>query len=197
MPLTLVEMTHSALPGVTKTTSLNAYRYAYFPEGWRSADDPEWTGQGSEAPNPHVGDNTLHGGGIELAYAQRTSNSSALAVNSLTMAAVPSLVVTVPTLLRPVHLHGHVHLTHSVAAATSAALFASVGETNLLNARGPAYVTHRATANFVTSKPFHRIPAGSPETQWQIFVTGTASPDGNVTCIASSIAPSSIRAVTA
>jgi hypothetical protein len=188
--LTLVEMTHSALPGVTKTVSLNAYRYAYYPEGWRSADDPEWTGQGSEAPNPHVGDNTLHGGGIEGTSAQRTSNSSALSVNAFTMAAVPSLVVTVPSLLRPIYLFGHVHLTHSVASATSAAMFAAVGETNAANARGPAYVTHRATADFVTSKPFHRIPAGAAETQWQVFVT--AATTGNVTCIASAIAPSSI-----
>lgn len=194
MPLTLVEMTHSALPGVTKTTSLNAYRYAYFPEGWRSADDPEWTGQGSEAPNPHVGDNTLHGGGIEGGYAERTSNSSALAVNAFTMAAVPSLVVTVPTLLRPVYLHGHVHLTHSVASATAAAMFAAVGATDASTARGPAYTTHRATADFVTSKPFYRIPAGQPEKQWQVFVTAPTA--GNVTCIASTLAPSSIRWVT-
>jgi hypothetical protein len=188
-------MTHSALPGVEKTASLNAYRYAWYPEGWRSADDPGWTGGGSVAPTPHVGDNTLHGGGTELAYAARTSSSSALAVNIFTMAAVPSLVITVPTQLRPVYLMAQVHLTHSVASATSAALFAAVGTTDLANARGPAYVSHRATADFATSRPFHRIPAGSPTTQWQVFVTAPTS--GNVTCIASTAAPSSIRAVTA
>jgi hypothetical protein len=188
--VTLVDMTHEDLPGVTKTTSLNAYRYGWFPVGWRSADDPEWTGPGSEAPNQHIGDNTLHGGGTEGQRAERTSNSSALAVTVFTMAAVPSLVVTVPTLLRPVYLMGHVHLTHSVNSATSAALFAPVGETSLSNARGPAYVTHRATADFVTAKPLHRIPAGSPQTQWQVFVTGSTS--GNVTCIATASVPSSV-----
>jgi hypothetical protein len=196
MTLTLVDMTHEDLPGVVKTTSINAYRYGgYYEEGWRSADDPEWTGQGSEAPNPHVGDNTLHGGGIEIAYAQRTTNSSALAVSAITMAAVPSLVVTVPALLRPIYLLGQVHLTHSVASATAAAIFAPVGETSVLNARGPGYTTHRATADFATSYPFHRIAAGAAETQWQVFVTAPTT--GNVTCIASSIAPSSIRAVPA
>jgi hypothetical protein len=188
--VTLVDMTHEDQPGVIRTTSLNAYRYGYYPVGWRSADDPEWTGAGSEAPNQHIGDTTLHGGGIEGQMASRTTNSSALAVTAFTMAAVPSLVVTVPTLLRPVYLMAQVHLTHSVASATSAAMFAAVGETSVANARGPAYVTHRATADFVTSRPFHRIPAGSAETQWQVFVTAPTS--GNVTCIASSVAPSSI-----
>lgn len=191
----LVTMTHSDLPGVEKEASLNAYRYAWFPEGWRSADDPGWTGEGSEAPTPHVGDNTLHGGGTELAFASRTTSSSALAVTVFTMAAVPSLVVTVPALLRPVYLMGQVHLTHSVASATSAALIAPVGSSSLNDARGPSYVTHRATADFVTSTPFYRIDPGSAETQWQVFVTAATS--GNVTCIASSTARSSIRAVTA
>lgn len=195
MSETLVVMTHSALPGVEKTASLNAYRYAWFPEGWRSADDPGWTGGGSEAPTPHVGDNTLHGGGTELGYASRTSNSSALSVNVFAMLPVPSLVVTVPTQLRPVYLTAQVHLTHSVASATSAALLAPVGETSLANARGPAYNTHRATADFVTSRPFHRIAPGTASTQWQVFVTAPTT--GNVTCIASTVAPSSIRAVTA
>lgn len=195
MSQTFVVMTHPNLPGVEKTASLDAYRYAWYPEGWRSADDPEWTGAGSEAPTPHVGDNTLHGGGIELGFAARTTNSSALSVNVLTMAAVPSLVVTVPTLNRPVYLIGQVHLTHSVASATSAALLAPVGSSSLGSARGPDYVTHRATADFVTSKPFYRIDAGTAETQWQVFVTAATS--GNVTCIASSTARSSLRAVTA
>lgn len=194
MPLTLVEMTHSALPGVTKTTSLNAYRYAYFPEGWRSDNDPEWTGAGSEAPNPHVGDNTLHGGGIEVDYAEITANTSPLAISTLTLTAIAGLVVTVPTLLRPVYLAAQVHMRHSVASATAAALFARVGETNLNNARGPAYVTHRATGANVTACAFYRVPAGTTAGDWQVFLTGDA---GNVTVIASTIAPSSIRAVTA
>lgn len=191
----LVTMTHSALPGVTKTVSRTAYRYAWYPEGWRSAGDPGWTGPGSQAPTtPHNTDSTLHGGGTEVGFASRTSNSNALAVTVLTMAAVPSLVVTVPPQARPVYLIGQVHLAHSVASATSAAIFAPVGSSALSSARGPCYVTHRATADFVTAQPFHRIAPGTAETQWQVFVTAPTS--GNVTCIASSIAPSSIRAVT-
>jgi hypothetical protein len=195
MTLTLVDMTHSALPGVVKTTSINAYRYAYYPEGWRSADDPEWTGAGSEAPTPHVGDNTQHGGGIEIDYAEITANSSALAVTALTMVAVPGLVVTVPALLRPTYLVGQVHLRSSTASSTCSAMLALVGETNLLNARGPSYTTHRATADPVTSTPFHRLPSGYAGGDWQVFVTATASL--NVTVVASSIAPSSIRLVAA
>lgn len=181
MTLTLVDMTHEDLPGVTKTTSLNAYRYGYYPEGWRSADDPEWTGAGSLAPNQHIGDNTLHGGGIEGQYAEITTNTGNLAVTALSMTAVPGLVVTTPALQRPIYLHANVHMRHSVAAASSAALFASVGETSIVNGRGPSYITHRATAQPVTARPFFRIPAGFGQTQWQVFVTGDS---GNIIAVA-------------
>jgi hypothetical protein len=196
MAVTLVDMTHEDLPGVTKTTSLNAYRYGWYPEGWRSADDPEWTGPGSEAPNQHIGDNTLHGGGVEGGYAERTTDTGNLAVTALSMTAVPSLVVTVPTLLRPVYLHGHITMRHSVASATSTALFAPAGSSSLSDGRGPAYVTHRATADEATAYPFYRIPAGSAQTQWQVFVSGKTS--GNVVVVGTAnSAKSSIRWVPA
>lgn len=182
MTVTLVEMTHEDLPGVTKTTSLNAYRYGYFPVGWRSADDPEWDGAGTEAPLPHIGDTTQHGGGIEGQYAEITANTGNLAVTGISMTAVPGLVVTIPQLDRPIYLCGHVHLRHSVAAASAAALFAPVGETSVANGRGPGYTTHRDTGTPVTSKPFVRLSAGFASTQWQVFVTGATS--GNVIVVA-------------
>jgi hypothetical protein len=48
--VTYVTMTHSELPGVTKVVNILAYRYAYYDEGWRSADDPAWTGSGDTPP---------------------------------------------------------------------------------------------------------------------------------------------------
>jgi hypothetical protein len=197
MPLTLVDMTHEDLPGVTKTTSLNAYRYGgYYDHGWRSADDPEWTGQGSEAPNPHVGDNTLHGGGIEGQYAEITTNTGNLAVTAFTMTAVPGLVITVPELLRPIYLVGQIHLRHSVAAASAAALFAPVGSSSLSDGVGPDYTTHRDVAVPVTAHPFYRLPAGRASAQWQAYVTGAVS--GNVIVVANTNKiPSSVRWVTA
>lgn len=195
MPLALVTMTHSALPGVTKgPVSRKAYRSAWYDVGWRSPEDPDWSGMGSVIDTAHQTDNSLHGGGVEEGYAERTTDTGNLAVTVFTMTAVPSLIVTVPVVDRPVYLHGHVHVRHSVAAATSAVLFAPVGSSSITDARGPAYVTHRATGSFVTAKPFHRIPPGGGGQQWQVFVTGDS---GNVVVVASSAAPSSVRAETA
>ncbi len=196
MSVTLVDMTHEDLPGVTKTTSLNAYRYGYYPVGWRSADDPSWTGPGSEAPNQHIGDTSLHGGGIEGQSAEITANTGNLAVTAISMTAVPGLVVTVPELLRPIYLTGHVHMRHSVAAASAAALFAPAGSSSISDGVGPGYTTHRDTAQPVTAQPYYRIPAGTPSQQWQVFVTGATS--GNVIVVAnSSKIASSIRWVAA
>jgi GDSL-like Lipase/Acylhydrolase family len=52
--VTLVTMTHSELPGVSKVVNILAYRYAYYDEGWRSADDPEWTGTDPDVPLPSL-----------------------------------------------------------------------------------------------------------------------------------------------
>lgn len=194
MPLTLVIMTHSSFPGVEKPASLTAYRTIWYFRGWRSDDDPEYHGEGTAAPTPHVGDNTLHGGGTEIDYAEITADTSALAVTGLSMAAVPGLTVTVPALLRPVYLVGCVHMRHSVASATSDAVFAPVGSSSIAAARGPSYVTHRATGDPVTAVPFYRIPPATAG-EWQVFVSATTG--GNVTVVASAVAQSSIRAVTA
>lgn len=197
MSLTLVDMTNSTLPGVTKTTSLNAYRYGgYYEAGWRSADDPEWTGQGSEAPNPHVGDNTLHGGGTEIDYAAITSDVGSLsAPNGFGFAAVAGLVVSVPAgLLRPVYLEAHVNMLSSTASSTVAATFAPVGTAadGLAAGRGIHYVTTRATADEVTSKPSHRLPAGTGG-NWQVYVASKQSV--TITVKASVLAVSYIRAI--
>lgn len=53
----LVTMTHEDLPGVEKTVEQNAYRYAWFPEGWRSEDDPDWDG----VPPDEQPRSTFHG----------------------------------------------------------------------------------------------------------------------------------------
>lgn len=55
LAVTLVTMTHDDLPGVTKTVNILAYRYAYYDEGWRSSDDPDWTGEDPEVPQPSLG----------------------------------------------------------------------------------------------------------------------------------------------
>jgi hypothetical protein len=191
----LVTMTHEDLPGVEREASLNAYRYAWYPEGWRSADDPSWTGQGSEAPTPHVGDNSLHGGGTEIDYAEITSNASGVAVSALSYAAVPGLVLNVPSgLLRPVYLQGHVRMVSSTASSTVAATFAPVGSSNLADGRGIAYQTTRATSDPVTSAPFLRLPAGTGG-DWQIYVAATGSV--TITVQASTQGVSSCRAFTA
>lgn len=194
MSVTLVEMTHEDLPGVTKPTSLNAYRYGYYPVGWRSADDPEWNGNGTEAPVPHVGDNTLHGGGTEIDAAQITSDVGSLAVSVLSYAAVAGLVVAVPAgLLRPVYLTANVHILSSTASSTVAATFAPVGSSSLLDGRGISYRTTRATTDEVTANPLHRLPAGTGG-NWQVYVAGKASL--TLTVKASTQAVSSVRAIT-
>lgn len=195
MSQVLVTMTHSQLPGVTKEASLNAYRYAWYPEGWRSADDPGWTGQASEAPTPHAGDNSLHGGGTEIDYAERTTDVGSLSVSVLSYAAVAGLVVSVPSgLLRPVYLMANVHILSSTASATVGATFAPVGSSTLTDGRGLSYRTTRATADEVTSNPFHRLPAGTGG-NWQVYVAGKATL--TLTCKSSTQAISSIRAFTA
>lgn len=52
---TFVTMTHEDLPGVTKVVNILAYRYAYYDDGWRSSDDPDWTGADAETPQPSLG----------------------------------------------------------------------------------------------------------------------------------------------
>lgn len=195
MSVTLVDMTHEDLPGVVKTTSLNAYRFGYYPVGWRSADDPEWAGVGTEVPTPHVGDTTLHGGGIEVDHAEITADVGSLSVTALTFTAVAGLVVAVPAgLARPVHLSANVHILSSTASSTVAATFAPVGSSSLTAGRGISYRTTRATADEVTANPFHRLPAGTGG-NWQVFVAGKASL--TLTVKASTQGVSSVRAVTA
>lgn len=46
-----VTMTHVDLPGVAVDVAQNSYRYAWWPEGWRSADDPEWNGPPGHTPS--------------------------------------------------------------------------------------------------------------------------------------------------
>ncbi len=197
MSVTLVEMTHEDLPGVTKTTSLQSYRYGWYPVGWRSADDPEWTGQGTEAPSPHIGDNTLHGGGTEVDYAAITGDVGSLsALDGLGFAAVAGLVVSVPAgLLRPVWLEAHVNMLSSTASSTVAATFAPVGTASdgLAAGRGIHYVTTRATADEVTSKPSHRLPAGTGG-NWQVYVASKQVV--TITVKASTAAVSYIKATT-
>jgi len=40
----LVTMTHEDLPGVERVVTRDAYRWVWWTEGWRSDDDPDWSG---------------------------------------------------------------------------------------------------------------------------------------------------------
>lgn len=40
----LVTITHPDMPGAAAEVGVDAYRLVWYPEGWRSADDPVWTG---------------------------------------------------------------------------------------------------------------------------------------------------------
>jgi hypothetical protein len=52
---TLVEMTHTTLPGVEKTVNILAYRGIYYANGWRSLDDPDFTGEEDDPEPPSIG----------------------------------------------------------------------------------------------------------------------------------------------
>lgn len=199
---TLVSMTNSTLPGVVKIVNLNAYRYAWYDEGWRSADDPGWHGAGTEVDIPHAGDNSIHGGGIELDYADiGTSNKSYTATG---FALTEILRVTVPTLLRPVYLIAD--LATGPVTTTSGLNIALISQTNFLNALPIAVASKTRVLYSVPAigtepngRPLtisHRIPAGSVAEDWLLAASiasgaTTAQMIGNVntTC--------SLRAITA
>lgn len=52
--MTLVTMTHEDLPGVEHTASLQAYRNVWYANGWRSEDDPDFTGDPTTPAPPSV-----------------------------------------------------------------------------------------------------------------------------------------------
>lgn len=67
----------------------------------------------------HASDLLLHGGGIELDYADIVSDIVVTGTGS-TYAAIPGLVVTVPDVARPVYLYGQVSLTQQSGGPTAA-----------------------------------------------------------------------------
>ena len=61
----LVTMTHEDQPGVERVVTRNAYRWVWWTEGWRSTDDPDWSGPpptGTRSPGQTIQHNWVRDG---------------------------------------------------------------------------------------------------------------------------------------
>ena len=61
----LVTMTHHSQPGVERVVSRDAYRWVWWAEGWRSTDDPDWSGPpptGARSPGQTIQHNWVRDG---------------------------------------------------------------------------------------------------------------------------------------
>lgn len=168
----LVTMTHENLPGVTKVVPQASYRYTWWPEGWRSADDPDWVGPDLTPRVPHATDASLHGGGIELDYAE-IAEFEAFTATGFDTEQITGLTVAVPDIPRPAYLIADVRVgpvTTTSDLTMGLSPVAGTGSGGVAAARNgktlyavPA-VGVEAGGRAVTL--VHRLPAGTPAEDW-------------------------------
>jgi hypothetical protein len=143
----------------------------------------------------HAADDTLHGGGLEVDYAEITS-SVIVTGAAFSVAAVPGLQIDVPDLARPVYVFGHIPAlqTSGGPAEQSWGIFVegSLSAFNALDAVTPPGLNTSTTR---LALPFKRLPPHSPGS----YVIGGQGTSGNFTARTnpSAINRASIRAVRA
>lgn len=120
-----------------------------------------------------------------------TSPTGNLAVNGLTIAAVPLTVVTIPTTGRSVLLRGGGPLRHSVASVNVALIIALVGSA-IGEQADTAYGMLGTAGTLTTPNPEVLLPPFSPG-DYQLFV-GSATA-GNIVVDASDLQPGWLRAL--
>jgi len=128
----------------------------------------------------------------EVDYSEIVTANSAVAVNTLAIASVPNIVVTVPDLAEVCYLLGAVGVKHSVANANVALAIGPTGLTSgqIALAKGAGWAQCGAIGAVSTIPLRARIPAHSPG-DYQLYINGTA---GNATVEAQEFAPSSLAA---
>jgi len=113
----------------------------------------------------------------EVASFNLGASSGTIAVNAVTLPGVPTALLVVPDLTRPVVFLGSVNLQHTTVA--NAILFAGIttaGDTGFGNAKGLASALAGAAGTAVSCSFVGRIPAHTPGS-YQLCVNG---PAGNV-----------------
>lgn len=151
------------------------------------------------ALSAHAGDLTLHGGGIEVDYAEITSSVPVTgAATSLQM--VTGLSVDIPDIPRPVDVTARAHITTSTTSPID------VGLSNQWDGITASQIfifflidstTYEPTTSSITATVnlYFRVPANSPQT---IAVCARATNSPYIaTVVASTLQKSSIRARTA
>jgi hypothetical protein len=152
----------------------------------------------------HASNLELHGGGLELAYAEITSNVvvTGSGAGFGTLADIPGLIIAVPDLARPIYLEGKLQvssLTGTVSAQAGIAPDDPAGnQVSVLNCKD-AVTLHNVTTN--DTEPYRipivtaRLPPHSPG-NYVLAARRFNTPFG-IKVIASSILRAWIRAVAA
>lgn len=165
-------------------------------EAFTREDDPLGTITPS-ALSAHASDPSLHGGGIEIAFASISSSVTVTGTGGgLFTAAVPGLLVTVPDLARPVYLIGHIPAIQPGGGPAEASFgIYPQANTGIFAALDGVPVPDMDTVTHRTVDPFARLPAHSAG---DYVIAGTGS-GGNLTArvSASVLGLASLRAVAA
>jgi hypothetical protein len=141
----------------------------------------------------HASNSALHGGGIELDYAEITS-SVIVTGAAFNLAAVPGLQIDIPDLARPVYVYGHLPAlqTSGGPSEQSWGIFRDgvLSTFSALDAVSPAGLNTTTTR---LALPFVRLPAHSSGS----YVIGGGGNSGNLTArlLPSAINKASIFAV--
>jgi hypothetical protein len=129
-----------------------------------------------------------------LAYAEITSNQTGITATGFAINDITGLTVTVPGGgTRPVYLKVQLHVTQDTAgAAINIGIYPSTAN-NALQSIGAAYITIPVATRFETITSEVRLPAGTSGT----YKVSAQVTSGSATIVASSIAPSYLKAVEA
>ena len=96
----------------------------------------------------------------EVGFFSLASNSSALTVNAITLVAVPTFIIDIPDLSRPVLFHGNLTLQSSVSTGLCSAGVGPVGISSIGAALGIGF--QMAGPSGAAGGPLHGVVGGTP-----------------------------------
>lgn len=156
------------------------------------------------ALSSHAGDLSLHGGGIELAYAEITANQTVTGTGTGfgELRIITGLTIDVPDVNRPVYLEGRLHVSapsSTITATGALGVTPSVGTTipllTVLDGVSTKSVPADTGVPVTLGRLIVRLPAHSAGS-YSVFARAASSPY-IVTIVASSLIKSWIRAIAA
>lgn len=128
----------------------------------------------------------------EVASFSLGSTTSDIAVTGFTLVMVPTFIVTIGDLTRPVMFSGAITVQHqTVASALLMAAITTAGDTNIGNAKGTAQGYGGAAASPTTLPFVGRIPAHTPGS-YQVAVNGAS---GNLRVVGGTNGISNLEAI--